>query len=62
MKKPAATESIAAMAQEVAETRPGLETYSRPDGAVMVEIAPHCFVNVQCLSFASGRTRATSER
>jgi hypothetical protein len=51
-------EHIAAEVQKVAEARPGLETYSRPDGAIMVEIAPHCYLNAELLAFA-GRGRVT---
>jgi hypothetical protein len=56
MKKPAAGR-VAAKTKEVAETRPSLETYSRPDGAAMVEIAPHCYLNAEFLALASGRGR-----
>jgi hypothetical protein len=38
----------------------GLETYARStDGAVMVQIAPHSYLNAELLAFASGRGRVT---
>jgi hypothetical protein len=42
---------------EVAEAfaNSGLETYVRPDGAVMIEIAPHSFLSADHLWLASGR-------
>jgi hypothetical protein len=50
-KKPAEAESLAAS---------GLKTYTRSsDGATMVEIAPHSFLNAEYLVLASGRSRAT---
>jgi hypothetical protein len=56
MKKPAARR-VATKTKEVAETPPGLETYGRPDGATMVEIAPHCYLNAAFLALGSGRGR-----
>jgi len=39
----------------------GLETYTRSsDGAVMIEIAPHIYLNAESLLLASGR-RITGE-
>ena len=50
-KKPAAAESLAPT---------GLETYTRSsDGATMVGIAPHSFLDVEHLALASGRGRVT---
>jgi hypothetical protein len=58
MRKPAEAERIVDKAQEVAETSPGRETYIRStDRAVMVEIAPHCYLNSELLAFMSGRGR-----
>jgi hypothetical protein len=63
MKKPAEkkatmTASAAAAIESLAAS--GLETYIRgDDGAVMVEIAPHSFLNAEHLRLASGRPRAT---
>ena len=38
----------------------GLESYVRgTDGAVMVQIAPHSYLNAEFLAFASGRGRMT---
>lgn len=61
MKKAATAKGPAVIAEKAAETS-GLETYTRPDGAVMVEISPHSYVSAECLALASGRTRAASER
>jgi hypothetical protein len=58
MKKEAAAERAV---EKVAE-RSGLQTYSRPDGAVMVEIAPHSYLNAELLALTSGRARAASGR
>jgi hypothetical protein len=40
-------------------TASGLKTYLRDDGAVMVEIAPHGYLNAELLALASGRGRMT---
>ena len=40
-------------------TANGLKTYIRSDGAVMVEIAPHGYLNAELLALASGRSRMT---
>jgi hypothetical protein len=41
-------------------TASGLDTYTRStDGAVMVQIAPHSYLNAEHLAFASGRGRVT---
>ena len=38
----------------------GLESYVRStDGAAMVQIAPHSYLNAEFLAFASGRGRMT---
>lgn len=41
-------------------TASGLDTYIRgTDGAVMVEIQAHCYLNAELLALASGRGRMT---
>jgi hypothetical protein len=38
----------------------GLDPYTRStDGATMVQIAPHCYLNAELLALASGRGRMT---
>ena len=54
MKKEAPADRAAAAAEKVAE-QSGMKTYSRPDGAVMVEIALHSYLNAEFLALASGR-------
>ena len=45
---------------ETAEvTASSLKTYIRSDGAVMVEIAPHSYLNAELLALGSGRGRMT---
>jgi hypothetical protein len=61
MKKAATAKAPAVTAEKIAETS-ALTTYTRSDGATMVEIAPYCYVSAECLALSSGRTRATSER
>ena len=56
MKRPAAEKKKKTEAAEVL-TASDLKTYIRSDGAVMVEIALHCYLNVQLLAVASGRGR-----
>jgi hypothetical protein len=59
MKKAAAPEPSVDEVQEIAKTPPGRETYIRnTDRAVMVEITPHCYLNVELLAFV-GRGRIT---
>ena len=57
MKRPAEKKKIAESESLPAS---GLKTYSRSsDGAVMVQIAPHSYLNAEFLAFASGRGRMT---
>jgi hypothetical protein len=56
MKRPAEVKKIAE-AESLAPS--GLKTYTRSsDGATMVEIAPHSFLNAEHLALGSGRSRA----
>jgi hypothetical protein len=57
MKRP--TEKKATETAEVLAAS-GLESYVRStDGSVMVQIAPHIYLNAEHLAFASGRGRVT---
>ena len=56
MKAPAEKKKTSVVTE--AFTNSGLETYVRPDGAVMVEVAPHIYLNAEVLALASGRGRA----
>jgi hypothetical protein len=58
MKRPAAEKKKTAETAQVL-TANGLETYIRSDGAVMVEIATHGYLNAELLALASGRGRMT---
>ncbi len=58
MKGPTEKKKATETAQVLAAS--GLETYVRStDGAVMVQIAPHSYLNTELLAFASGRGRVT---
>ncbi len=58
MKRPAVEKKKTTETAEVL-TANGLKTYIRSDGAVMVEIAPHGYLNAELLALASGRSRMT---
>jgi hypothetical protein len=58
MKEPAVEKKKTTEAAESLAAR-GLKTYTRSDGAVMVEIAPHSYLNAELLALASGRGRTT---
>jgi hypothetical protein len=58
MKRPAVEKKKTTETAEVL-TASGLKTYIRSDGAVMVEIAPHDYLNAELLALASGRSRMT---
>ena len=55
MKRPAVEKKRTTETAEVL-TASGLKTYIRSDGAVMVEIAPHGYLNAELLGLASGRS------
>ena len=58
MKGPAEKKKMAETAEVFAAS--GLETYIRStDGAVMVQIAPHSYLNAELLALGSGRGRMT---
>jgi hypothetical protein len=57
--QPTPTPPTTPPAPEVAKTPPGRDTYIRStDRAVMVEIAPHCYLNAELVAFV-GRGRVT---
>jgi hypothetical protein len=59
MKRPAEKKKTTE-ADEMVLTASGLKTYTRStDGAVMVQIAPHSYLNVELLALGSGRGRMT---
>jgi hypothetical protein len=58
MKGPAEKKKTTEAAKVLAAS--GLETYIRStDGAVMVQIAPHSYLNAELLALGSGRGRMT---
>ena len=59
MKRPGAEKEKTSETAEVL-TASGLETYTRStDAAVMVQMAPHSYLNAEFLAFASRRGRMT---
>jgi hypothetical protein len=59
MKRPAAEKKKTTGTTEVLAAS-GLKTYLRStDGAVMVEIEAHCYLNAEFLAIGSGRGRMT---
>jgi hypothetical protein len=60
MKRPAAEKKKTTETAEVLAANGLIETYIRStDGAVMVQIAPHSYLNAELLALGSGRGRMT---
>jgi hypothetical protein len=60
VKRPAAEKKKTTETAEVLAAN-GLKTYIRSDGAVMVEITPHSYLNAELLALAHGRGRVTGQ-